>query len=181
MDLPIRVVRRATAKGLQVVLDEPPFLIVWLPRRQVRWGENIRQGERDIILEVSDWVVENMAKQQEVHGKARLSPCGKYLTITTQRKRGKKVEDYVCTYFVQDCCPDHAVANPAYSLAKGELVVGEDGAATFTFSPGGEVWHVHVGAYGTDCSCPAKTFGQPACKHVRAAKAVGLLEKKVDA
>ena len=121
-----------------------------------------------------------MATKAEVHGKARLSPCGKYLTITTKRKRGKKVEDNVCTYFVQDVCPDHSIANPAYSLSKGDLVVGDDGTATFTFSPGGEVWHVSVGAFGAACDCPRATFNpnSPLCKHAKSAKAVGLLEKK---
>jgi len=108
---------------------------------------------------------------KEVHGTAKLTE-GKYLTITTQAKRGKKMVPNVQTYLVEDVNPDPEVAYPAYSLTKGEFAA-EDGQAVFV--PSGDVWHVSVREWGAECDCPHRTFNPnaPVCKHAKAMQAVG--------
>lgn len=53
MNLECRLIRRETAKGLQVVLAEPPYKIVWLAKQGVE-GE-WHAGERDVILPLKSW------------------------------------------------------------------------------------------------------------------------------
>lgn len=127
---------------------------------------------------------------REVHGSARLSPCGNYLTVTTMSKRGKKMVPNVVTYKIEDVRPDPRVADPAYSLTKGTMVgrdvpavrcvEGTNHAIPFVdtiqeFIPSGEVWHVSVGQYGPACDCPHATYNpnSPLCKHAKAMIAVG--------
>lgn len=126
----------------------------------------------------------------EIRGKARLSDDGRFLTITTMAKKGSKYVENVQTYLVTDVRPDPRVAYPAYALAKGKIVqakelpITEDKYAysdTEEFVLTGEVWHVSVNPkWGLDCDCPHRTFhpNAPACKHAKAAQAVGLLPKE---
>lgn len=123
-------------------------------------------------------------KHTEIHGKARLIQ-GKYLVITTPRKRGEKYVDVTSTYLVEDVCPDPRCADPAFSLTKGELRIvpcfDENGQAVDDkrFEPTGEIWHVHVDEWGPSCDCPWRTFNpnSPVCKHAKAMQALGLLKK----
>lgn len=70
--------------------------------------------------------------------------------------------DLVTVYAVDDLCPDHAVANPAYRLTKGDGVFHD----------------VMVDEWGPSCTCGAFTFknyhSEP-CKHIEALRAWGLL------
>ncbi len=110
-----------------------------------------------------------------------------YLTIKTMLKRGKKMVEKQSIYRVTDCRPDVRVANPAYSLERGEFKlvqtvngIGEECLDT-VFVPDGEVWHVAVQQFGPTCDCPHNTYHpntKNGCKHVLAALAVGLLEKR---
>lgn len=52
MNLPIRMIRRATQRAVQVVIDEYPWRIVWVPRRSIEGGKTLVAGERGIILNV---------------------------------------------------------------------------------------------------------------------------------
>jgi hypothetical protein len=124
-------------------------------------------------------------KTKEVHGSARLSEDGKYLTITVQAKRGAKYIENKQVYLVEDVNPHPNVANPAYSLTKGTLTktfevddAGHEVEVT-EFVPTSEVWHVSVGPWGPDCDCPHRTFNpnSPICKHGKAMVAVGKLSE----
>lgn len=55
--LRVAVIRRVTARALQVILGEHPYQIVWLPRRCVQDGDGYQAGERDLLLGVEAWIV----------------------------------------------------------------------------------------------------------------------------
>jgi len=98
-----------------------------------------------------------------IHGTANYKDG--VLTIKTKAKRGKKYVENVQVYEVCDLDPDPRCAYPAFSLRKKS----------------GEVWHIAVETYGPTCSCPHATFrggnSREVCKHISAARAVGLLPK----
>lgn len=52
MDIPVKVIRRETQKAIQVVLDEYPYLIIWVPRSALK--AEYRAGERDVCVGVRD-------------------------------------------------------------------------------------------------------------------------------
>src|SRR3954465_6386812 len=55
MQVAVRVVRRATERAIQVVpRDSLPF--AWLPRSRLPAGDEIAAGDRDLIIEVPDWL-----------------------------------------------------------------------------------------------------------------------------
>lgn len=99
------------------------------------------------------------------HGTARLTHGGRFLTVTTHRKRGKKSVPMTQTYVVEDARPDPRVASPVLTLTK------EDG----------EQYHLSVNEFGTRCDCFAGEIGKKRgtghCKHILAAMSVGLLPK----
>ena len=52
----IRIIRRETQAALQVIpLDTLPF--VWLPKSQLEDADNLKAGDRDIVIEVPAWLV----------------------------------------------------------------------------------------------------------------------------
>lgn len=68
--VPIRVVRRSTERAIQVILSEHPYHIVWLPRSAVLDGFMISEGERDIVIFVSEFIYEQNivpTKKPSVH------------------------------------------------------------------------------------------------------------------
>lgn len=94
-------------------------------------------------------------------GKARyIEPI---LVITMFRQKGDKIVEEVTMYNVQNLNPDPKVAFPAFSLTK----------------PNGDSWHISVNEHGPSCTCPHATYrgsnARVPCKHIAAARAVGLL------
>ena len=66
MTIRVRVIRRATPSAVQVVLGNWPYRLYWLPRSHVSDGQELRAGERDIVLEISDWIAEQKGIGREV-------------------------------------------------------------------------------------------------------------------
>ena len=62
MDMPVKLIVRATERALKVCVDRYPFPIVWIPRSSVRWGEQLEAGERDILIDVATWVLDKINK-----------------------------------------------------------------------------------------------------------------------
>ena len=131
-----------------------------------------------------------MSKIKAATGYARYDSKTGILKITTIVKRGKKEVEHTTLYRVHNINPDPRVAEPAFSLTKGEVkltpgLFKEGGempeTPIFTPSPTAEVYHVAIEQFGPTCSCPHATFrGQNSssvCKHVVAMRAVGLLPK----
>jgi hypothetical protein len=63
MQIPVRVVRRETHKALQIILAEHPYRIYWIPKSQLR--EAFRAGDRDIVINVPDWIVQQWNQPTE--------------------------------------------------------------------------------------------------------------------
>jgi hypothetical protein len=103
-------------------------------------------------------------KHQPPNGSARLKD--NILTVTVQRKRGKKTVPLVVTYKVEDANPDPRCAYPVYSLTKDN----------------GEVYHASVDTWGVRCDCVdgelREKRGSGICKHAAALMAVGKIPKE---
>lgn len=98
-------------------------------------------------------------------GTARLTHGGRFLTVTTMRKRGKKNVPLVVTYVVSNPGSDPAVAFPVLALTK------EDGVT----------YHCAITEWGARCDCVdgeiREKRGSGRCKHIRSLVAVGLLPR----
>lgn len=57
MLLHVAVVRQARERAVQVILADK-LTFWWLPRSQIADGHTLQGGERDVSLEVADWIVE---------------------------------------------------------------------------------------------------------------------------
>ncbi len=66
MLISIAVVRRETAKALQVILAEKPHRIHWLPKKCVR--PIPKAGDRDVSCEVADWIVNQWKENNDEPG-----------------------------------------------------------------------------------------------------------------
>lgn len=109
------------------------------------------------------------------------------LKIVTQAKRGKKFVPHTTYYLVEDARPDPAVASPAYSLTKGELVTAAafmsaaalESGASEEFVRSKEVYHVSFSEWGWRCDCPHGTYrganSEACCKHTLAVSKVAHL------
>jgi hypothetical protein len=91
-----------------------------------------------------------------VHGTTKL--VEKFGVQFLQITRGKKTVEYR----VVDHKPDPRVAFPAFKLVK------EDG----------ESYDVGMNEFGPFCSCPDSDYRRRACKHLKAAQAVGLIPRE---
>jgi len=50
--LSILIIRQARPTWIQVVLNEWPYRVIWIPRKAIEGGSALRAGERDILLRV---------------------------------------------------------------------------------------------------------------------------------
>ncbi len=60
VDLPVAIVRQSRPKAVQVILDTRQTVgrstIFWFARSTIRGGFDLAGGERDIVIQVADWV-----------------------------------------------------------------------------------------------------------------------------
>jgi hypothetical protein len=63
MLLGVRVIRRDTPGAVQVVTAKRPYPILWLPRALVEHGDRLRAGQRDLLIDVPDWLVEEKLEE----------------------------------------------------------------------------------------------------------------------
>ena len=73
MHIPIKIIRRATAKSLLVWLDDDRsgFPVLWIPRSAIVWGESLEAGERDIVIDVATWMCKEIEEAFRRLQKAR--------------------------------------------------------------------------------------------------------------
>lgn len=62
----VRVVRRATAGAVNVVLGGRPYPIIWLPRFVIPGGDEIKAGDRDFRIDVpEEWLERKLLELAE--------------------------------------------------------------------------------------------------------------------
>ncbi len=124
---------------------------------------------------------------KDVHGTCNYDPETRILTITVDVKKGKKIVQNKQHYRVTNVNPDVRVADPAFELAKGEIMQpSPDELALIVdakdhFVPSGEVYHVHKDAFSIHCDCPQgeirEKYNVPErCKHAKCLIKIGLIK-----
>lgn len=63
MTVSVRVVRRATPLAVELVTGVRPYPILWFPRSMVSGGHTLTAGDRDVTVQIEDWLFEEKMRQ----------------------------------------------------------------------------------------------------------------------
>lgn len=69
-EIKIKVIRRETKNAFQVILENI-LIFLWLPKSQITAAEIYWAGQRDVVMEVSEWIMQAKRKEREEELRAK--------------------------------------------------------------------------------------------------------------